>query len=133
MTAILIHPHLLFSPRTWSAFPAWYLWGKPKRIIATTLAYMFAAAEICSLLFLLRTMFAPWKSITETYAVRGMQPGLLLQALTLNVTSRLIGAFIRLCAIVLGIIIELAIVGIGIAALFVWFAFPLWCVWLLFF
>lgn len=133
MTAILVHPHLLFTPRTWSAFPAWYLWKKPLKIVLTTLKYMGAFAEIFSFLFLLRTMFAPWKSITEHYAVRGINLELFMQAFTLNATSRVIGAVIRLFAIALGLVVQIIIASIGIGLLIVWYAFPLLCAWLLIF
>lgn len=103
----------------------WYFLGRPQNIVQRYIAYAEVCAEMFSFIFLLRTLFAPWKNIRDDYPVRGFQLGKILETLTFNVVTRVIGALIRLSAIVIGLCIQLLLfVGFAIY-LVVWVTFPI--------
>ncbi len=74
-------------------------------------------------MFLLRTLFSPWKSIVEEYPTR-LDLAKMFTAITLNVTSRFIGAIIRIIAILIGVIMQALLLAGAVALLALWFAFP---------
>lgn len=90
----------------------------------TYLQYAGAFRESFSIIFMLRTLFAPWKSIKDSYPTKGFNMQVILETLFLNITTRAIGGFIRLCAIIAGLGIQLLLLTGFIAYLAVWLVFP---------
>lgn len=121
--AIVRFPRALVSRTVWLPFPAWYIGKKPLRIVIAYAGYASAVAEMFSIMFLLRTLFSPWKSIVEEYPTR-LDLMKMLGALTLNITSRVIGAVIRIVAILIGLVMQALVLALTIALLVLWYAFP---------
>ncbi len=106
-------------------FIAWYYGDHPGRIIRSYLQYAGAFGESFSMFFLLKTLFEPWKSIKDNYPDKGFNMQAILETLFLNMTTRGIGAFIRLSAILTGLLIQLSLLAGFLLWLAVWMAFPL--------
>ncbi|MBU0457942.1 hypothetical protein KJ652_01445 [Patescibacteria group bacterium] len=106
-------------------FLHWYFLQMPVIIIRGGLRFLWTVNEIFSFLFLIRTFFKPWKSITDKYPSKGLNIGLIAQAFTLNCTSRIIGMIFRTVAFVIGVAMELVVLAIFVSVLIVWFFFPI--------
>ena len=103
----------------------WYFLERPRDIARTYLSYAAVFSEVFSFLFLLRTLFSPWKNIRDSYPNRGFNLTLILQAWTFNIVTRAIGAVIRLGAIIIGIALQLLLLGGFLLYLVLWLFFPL--------
>ncbi len=103
-------------------FLGWYL-VEMIRIPRRGYSYSKAFTAILPILFLLRTIFAPWKNIIERpkqlniYTIGPM--------LALNGISRCIGAVIRLGAIIVAIVVQIALLAFTVGYLLLWIAYPL--------
>lgn len=106
------------------SFVSWYYAEHPVRIIRTYGSFAVAFRESFSILFLLKTLFEPWKRIKDTYPSKGFNAQAILETLFLNLTTRGIGAFIRLCAIIAGLAIQIVLLAGFIVWLAVWLLFP---------
>ena len=107
-----------------NSFLPWYFWEEPGRIMRQYLAYARAIEEIFSFVFLLRTLLRPWKNIRDTTETKGINIGAMAQALTLNITSRMIGFLFRSCALLFAIVVQAALLAGFLSYLVVWFFFP---------
>ena len=81
--------------------------------------------EIFSVPFLVLTLFSPWKRITDLYHPSGFNISRWAQALTLNLTSRMMGAIVRCSAIVFSLACLVMIVSVYLAAMAVWIGTPI--------
>lgn len=106
-------------------FLPWYFVRRPAEIVRAYGAYAKACAEIFSLVFLVKTLFAPWKSIAEQYPDTLVQMGRVLQVFTLNCTARCVGAVVRGAMIMIGMLVQGMLLLGYIAYLAFWVAFPL--------
>jgi len=97
----------------------------PVKILKSAGAYLMTFNEIFSFLFLIRTFLSPWKSITDAYPKRGFNIGVIAQAFTLNMTSRIIGMIFRSCTFVIGVIVELIVLAIFTGIFVLWVFFPI--------
>lgn len=115
------------DPRTVRLFPAfvrWY-WVEHLPVIGKTyLQYADALRESFSIIFMLKTLFSPWKSIKDSYPTKGFNVQAILETLFLNITTRVIGAFIRLCAIIAGLVMQILLLTGFLAYVVLWIAFP---------
>ncbi|MBI5156142.1 hypothetical protein HZA45_02590 [Candidatus Peregrinibacteria bacterium] len=103
----------------------WYLVGRPLLIIRSYLRYAAVFAESFSFVFLFRTLFAPWKNITDAYPKRGFDLNLMLQAMMFNVITRAIGCVVRVGAILCGVVVQVLLFSGFAVYLVVWLLFPL--------
>jgi len=108
-----------------SSFMYWYYSERPHEIVHSYLQYAHAFSEVFSIIFMLKTLFKPWKSITDSYPTKGFNIGAFAQTLTLNLTSRVIGFIFRLFAMVTALLIQIALIGAFTTYLLVWIVFPL--------
>ncbi|MDP7247673.1 MAG: hypothetical protein QF741_03555 [Candidatus Peribacteraceae bacterium] len=111
--------------RVLAEFLSWYFLEMPVTILKTAKSYVSTFNEIFSFMFLIRTFLSPWKSITDKYPEKGFNIGIIAQAFTLNMTSRVIGIIFRSVAFLIGVIVELIVLGIFIFIFSVWIFFPL--------
>lgn len=74
-----------------------------RRVIALWLRVVKVTFDTFSIGFLLRTLFAPWKRDITSHVNASLQT--ILQDFGFNIISRLIGAFIRLATIFVGLVI----------------------------
>ncbi len=93
----------------------WYFFEAPKGATKRYLQTAEAIFEIFSVMFLFRTMFSRWKGISEAYPEKGFKPAEMLSTLCLNLTSRLIGAAVRIGAIIFTLILQ-GMLGAGFVA-----------------
>jgi hypothetical protein len=110
--------------RLFPAFSRWYWLEHPVTMARTYLRYAGAFRESFSIIFMLRTLFAPWKSIKDSYPTKGFNLQAILETLFLNITTRSIGAVIRLSAIISGLVIQIFLLGGFLAYLLLWMVFP---------
>ena len=118
------HP-ILLTGVTVPEFVRWYFFTEPQKIIKTYFAYVKAFLEIFSFVFLMRTLFAPWKQISEAMPSKGFNIGMIAQAFTLNMVSRTIGFLFRIFTISIGIAFLFALTFVFALFLVVWLTFPL--------
>ncbi len=122
MTFVIRHPMLAL--RILFLFVPWYLKEMPVRIVRTYLAYAHAFGEMFSFSFMLWTLFEPWKSITDSYDMRGLNLELLAETFFLNLTTRAIGFLFRIVAICIGLVVQALAIAACVACLVVWYAYP---------
>lgn len=106
-------------------FLRWYLVQRPGKIVREYVAYAAAFGSMFSIIFLLKTLFAPWKSIRDSYPTKGFDLTAILQTLTLNITARAIGCIIRLGALVFGALLQAALFAGFSLYILLWLVFPL--------
>jgi len=104
-------------------FIPWALWLEPLRILRMYIEYAKVVGEILSITFLLGTLLSPWKGIAEDMPsiVRWDQ---FLQAFFVNLVTRGIGMVIRLLAIVVSLVLQVALFALFIVLFLGWFIFP---------
>lgn len=112
------------TPSIGRIFLRWYLLERPREIAHTYIAYAAAFGSIFSVVFLLKTLFAPWKSIRDAYPDKGFDMTAILQTLTLNVTARAIGCIIRLGALFAGLVLQVALCAGFSLYILLWLIFP---------
>lgn len=103
---------------------SWYFRDHPIRIIRRYREYALAFSESFSILFLLKTLFSPWKSIKDSYPAKGFNWQAIVETLFLNMTTRGIGAVIRLSAIITGLLIQIGLFVGFLLYLVWWMLFP---------
>lgn len=106
-------------------FATWYLLRRPVEITRAYLSYAAAFGTMFSFIFLIKTLFAPWKSIRDAYPTKGFNLAVLMETWTLNVTARAIGSIIRIAAIATGIVIQIALLAGFSMYLLLWILFPI--------
>lgn len=107
------------------AFALWYAGERPREIAASYLRYAGAFGESFSIRFLLKTLFSPWKSITDDYPSKGLNIEAIVSTFFLNITSRVIGFVFRVATIILGFCIQVALLCGFSAYLLLWMLYPL--------
>ncbi|MCB9808570.1 hypothetical protein H6770_04955 [Candidatus Peribacteria bacterium] len=121
---LIRHP-LIFSGITVPDFIRWYFWHQPRAILRTYFDYLRAFVEIFSFVFLLRTLFSPWKQITDSYPNTGLNISKISQVLVLNVLSRSIGLLFRMITLLIGLMSVTLLTTIFGAFYLLWLGFPL--------
>lgn len=78
-----------------------------------------------SFVFLLKTLFAPWKNITDTYPSKGFDLSLMLQTWMFNMITRLIGFVIRFVTLLIGVLVQIGLLVGFVVYLMLWLLYPL--------
>lgn len=120
---ILRHP-LLLAGITIPEFLRWYFFVEPTRIMRSYVSYLRAFSDIFSFLFLVRTLFSPWKQIRDTYPIKGLNITAISEAFVLNCLSRGIGLLFRVVTIVIGVTVVLVITVAFALYYMAWLTFP---------
>lgn len=121
---VLRHP-FVFTGITLPEFVRWYFMEQPNKILSTYFAYLRAFVEIFSFVFLLRTMFSPWKQIADVYPQKGFNLSAMSQSFTLNMVSRTIGFLIRFFTLVMGLAFIVVLTVLFGMFYMGWLTFPL--------
>ena len=103
----------------------WYIVDMPRNIVRSYARYAAAFAEVFAFIFLIRTLFSPWKNIVDAYPKKGFNLERIAETLTLNVTARVIGFVIRVFAMIAGILVQALCLAFFFAYLIFWITFPL--------
>lgn len=102
---------------------SWYFWSGPKDLFQIWVDFLRFAAHFFSIFSLLRTLINPWKRISESYkGIANISEN--FQVLVLNTFSRVVGFFVRITIISIGIVVISLIFVFGIVAFTVWFLLP---------
>lgn len=104
-------------------FIHWFFIGKPLRILKgwrNILAYIL---EFFSIGALAKTLFSPWKGI-RWQKQRGFDIGDYLSVIFSNLTSRFLGATVRLILIGMGLLTEFLLSLVAMISIIAWFALP---------
>src|SRR3989338_3065170 len=120
---LLRHPALLGEILIRDLLP-WYFLYEPWRFIRNYWGYARALNQILSITYLLRTLLSPWKSITDAYPTNLILIGKILETLTLNVTTRVIGCVIRSFTIVLAMLLHALLLAAFAVFLTAWLNYP---------
>jgi len=105
-------------------FLRWYYAIAPKKILKTWRNVLSFGWNFFSIGLLFKTLFSPWKrDITKSSS--GFDPKAWLETLVMNLISRLIGAFVRVWVILLGLFFEIAILIFGAVFFLGWLGLPL--------
>ncbi len=116
--------HLLLRT-LWKEFLPWYFFKQPVNIVKLYGAYAKTFLQIFSFLFLLKTLFSPWKSIADEYPSNHLDIKRMTQVFALNCTARGVGFVVRSLAIILGMVVQAALFCVFVFYFFFWIAFPL--------
>ena len=125
MHALMRTSPLLLPTMLLAEFLPWYFLHIPRVIIRLYVGYARAFASIFSILFLLRTLVSPWKSIADRYPDNMLQLVEVFKVFTLNCTARGVGLVIRTATILVGLIIQVLLLAAFVLVFCVWVGFPL--------
>lgn len=118
-------------PKIFGMFIVWYYKEAPKGIIEIWRNFILFIANYFSIGTLFKTLFSPWKRITESRG-RGFDFMNFLSVLTLNFFSRGIGFLIRSATIFLGLVVQVFVLIFGLLFLIFWFFLPVFLILTLF-
>ncbi len=102
----------------------WYFVDRPKKILKIWKNFIVFGERFFSIFFLLKTLFAPFHGLTESYG-RGFDLQRWLFAGFSNLIFRVIGAMVRLVIIGLGLAFEALVLISGFLIFIGWFLFPI--------
>lgn len=126
MQSLAIHSKaLLFVAIAWNEFLPWYIVYHPIHIVKTYIGFSKVAFEYFSFVFLLKTLFKPWKSISDAYPENMLNIVVVFQVLTMNLTARGVGFVVRILTIITGILAQIALLAFFVLYLVLWFLYPI--------
>lgn len=106
-------------------FPAWYFNEGIHGTFEIWKNFLFFIWNFFSVKELFLTLFSPWHRDAAAGNWRGWHPLKRSEVIFENLFSRLIGAFVRLCFIFLGIFFLVSFLTLGLIAVFFWISAPL--------
>lgn len=106
------------------SFLRWYLLHRPWEIAVRYSRGAAIIAEFFSFFFLARTLFSPWKGIQTPLPKYKLNLQALAEALSVNLITRSIGAFIRFVAMAAGFLCEIIFLAVFVLYLIAWILAP---------
>jgi hypothetical protein len=100
----------------------WHYTSAFKEILALWLNFAWFVTHFFSMPTLLRTLFSPWKRMSDTYQRRGLT--YLAETFVFNTFSRVFGACIRTVLLFLGVLALCILVLALIPSLIIWIVLP---------
>lgn len=108
-------------------FSLWYYSKAFQSILQVWLNFMWFIVHYFSIPLLLRTLFAPWRRMTDTTRPRDIED--MLTRIVMNIMTRVFGAIVRLFAILTGtVLLILGVFGL-VVVLACWIVMPLFLCW----
>ena len=101
----------------------WYFIDRIRVILSAWKNFLRFYFNYFSIPILFRTLFSPWKRISEPYGKK-FDPWHYIEAFVMNVMSRTIGAIIRICFLVVGIFFQIIVFLSGLVFLVFWIIAP---------
>jgi len=102
----------------------WHFLEVPRNILRIFKGFLLFNFNYFSVVFLLKTLLAPWRKYRESYG-RGFDFKRYLETFIFNLTSRILGAIVRIVMILVGLIFEVFIFMVGVAAFLIWIFLPI--------
>jgi hypothetical protein len=113
-----------YNAKLLSIFVKWYIIEIPLKIVDQLYKYIIALTKIYSFVFLLKTLFSPWKNQVYSYPQKGFDVSLIFQTWTYNMIARIVGAIIRLATMFIGVFVIILTMFFGISILILWLLYP---------
>ena len=110
----------------------WHFLEAPRTILISIKNVLLFNLEYFSVVLLLKTLFAPWKRY-EWSSNRKFDIKKSMEALASNLISRSLGALIRGFIIVVGLIVEVSLIGVSVLVFLGWMILPLLIIFSLFY
>jgi hypothetical protein len=110
-------------------FISWYFVYFPVRILENGRYFAIWCWRFFSIGFFLPRLFSPWHKDITGYG-RGFSLSTWSHTLAWNFISRFIGAILRVCSILLGLVMEAVIIVTTIWLFALWFALPVIAIYL---
>ncbi|MCD6233408.1 hypothetical protein J7J81_03500 [bacterium] len=105
-------------------FLEWFFYDVPKGILKAFWNFLRFYFNYFSIPLLLKTLFSPWRRYRWSYG-RGFDLKRYLSTALSNAISRLLGAFIRILTIFIGLVFEVLILAAGVIVFCGWFLLPI--------
>lgn len=102
----------------------WHFQDVPKNILKAWRNFLVFNLQYFSIPMLFKTMFSYWHKYQMSYG-RGFDLKRYFEAFTLNIISRVLGAFIRLILIIIGLIAEFFVFLAGLIIFLCWIFLPI--------
>lgn len=112
--------------RSLTLLPSYIIWHYGKAltdILRVWKNFFWFIFNFFSISLLLQTLFSPWQRLDENYT-KGFDIEALASTFVVNVLMRLVGAFMRLFLIIMGLICLLFVVVAGVAFFVLWIFAP---------
>ena len=77
-----------------------------------------------SIPLLLKTLFSPWRRMSEDKKKQGLHPEEFFGNLLVNMIMRVVGIFARLIMILFGLVFLVLTAGLGMVAILIWLTLP---------
>lgn len=113
-----------YNAKLIGVFIRWYWVEMPYRMIRKIYQYVLVLSSIYSFVFLLKTLFSPWKNQLYAYPSKGFDLKRIFEVWTANTVSRLVGSFVRVFTIFLGISVILFVILLGFLGILIWVIYP---------
>ncbi len=110
----------------------WYFKDMSQAILRVWVNFLNFNLNYFSLPLLLKTLFSPWHRYRYFYG-RTFEVWHNIETFVFNMMSRIIGAVLRICLIILGLAVEVLIIFIGLIVLLAWLVLPLFLLFALIF
>lgn len=110
-------------------FSLWYYTTAIRNILSLWMNAMWFITHFFSIPLLTKTLFAPWKRMTDVYRREGVEE--LLATFVMNVMSRVLGTTVRLSILACGVVSLVLGVGMLFVILAVWVVLPVISVYLI--
>lgn len=109
-----------------SIFVAYFYWHYSqglRELFGVLGNFLWFITNFFSFSLLLKTLFAPWKRMGESYG-RGLDINRILSTFVVNSLMRLVGFVIKFFVLLVGLIAYVVVTVFGLIALVVWLGFP---------
>lgn len=111
----------------------WHYTKAPSRIISLTVDLVRFNLHLFSISIMLKTLFSPWRKISEDYKMKGLDITELLTSFTVNTIMRIMGAIFRSIVIILSLVFATVIILGGFLFFIYWLLLPVAVIFLLIF
>ena len=102
---------------------SWHFFEAPAGILRAWKNLVLFNLTYFSIALLLKTLFSPWRKYSYSYG-QGFDLGRYFEAFTFNLISRALGAIMRTCLIMLGLLAQIFIIFAGTIILIGWLLLP---------
>lgn len=103
-------------------FSLWYYTTAIRNILSLWMNAMWFVTHFFSIPLLAKTLFAPWKRMTDEYHRTGIED--IIATFIMNVMSRVFGAMVRLCILACGVFSLVCTTCMLFVTLAVWVVLP---------
>ena len=104
-------------------FINWHFFEMPQEIFRVWKDFLQFNLNFFSMRMLLKTLFSPWHKYQYSYG-RGFDLKRYVETFSFNAMARAMGAMIRTILIIIGLISQIFLFGLGVIVFFTWIFLP---------